>query len=133
MREEVEWWISAAHRDGEMADVLLSRGFFEGAAFHSQQAAEKYLKALCIFRKAAWLRTHSCTATLEAVKAQGQTVPDPVMTAARKLDAHYIAARYPNGVGGAPEAFYDQAIAEDCTHTSRLVKEYALGIIGEQR
>lgn len=129
MREEVQWWIDAAHRDTEMADTLLDRGFFEGAAFHYQQAAEKYLKSAALVIKAAWLKTHSCTAILEGLHAHGASVPDAVMTAARKLDAHYIPSRYPNGVGGAPERFYDRAIAEECLQACRRIRDYTFQVI----
>ena len=39
-------WFRSSERDLGMAHHLLGAGFYEGVAFHSQQAAEKILKGL---------------------------------------------------------------------------------------
>lgn len=126
MRKELEWWLRAADRDALMAQKLDREGIFEGAAFHSQQSAEKYLKALLIAIGAEWRKTHSCVAILMGLRERGIDVPEPVLTLARKLDVHYIDARYPNGVGGAPEQFYDAAISAELIQAAQSVKSFVL-------
>ena len=111
-RPEVSWWWRAAQRDQEMARTLLAAGYLEGAAFHAQQAAEKALKALLAAHGNSG-RTHASVHLLTALHGVGVDVPAAVHAAAKRLDLHYINARYPNGVGGAPEDFYDQALAEE--------------------
>ena len=64
MREEVQWWQEAGRRDLAMAERLLKARFYEGTAFHAQQAAEKFLKAL-LAKYRMELRTHSCAAMLK--------------------------------------------------------------------
>jgi len=43
-----------------MAEGLFQAKLYEGAAFHCQQAAEKFLKALFLAQQRLWLPTHSC-------------------------------------------------------------------------
>lgn len=45
-RPEATWWLDAAQREEAMARSLTEDCLYEGAAFHLQQSAEKYLKAL---------------------------------------------------------------------------------------
>ena len=113
MLERTEWWLSASERDEAMARHLLDAGFYEGVAFHAQQAAEKALKAL-MAEIGVTTHTHSCVELAERLASQGLTVPPQVLNRARRLDQHYVDSRYPNGVGGPPKAFYDEAIAQDC-------------------
>lgn len=46
VRREAQWWLNTAEGDLTGARVLLDAGRFNLAAFHSQQAAEKALKAV---------------------------------------------------------------------------------------
>jgi len=41
------------------------------------------------------------------------------------VDLHYIDARYPNGVGGPPERFYDRAIAEEAMAALGKLRAFA--------
>ena len=45
MRADALAWLAASDRDEAMALELLRAGLYEGGVFHSQQAAEKALKA----------------------------------------------------------------------------------------
>ena len=65
-------------------------------------------------RRAVEAREHSLVELLDHVRAQARLEPPPeVLTAARKLDPHYIQARYPGPHGPAPEALYDEVIAKE--------------------
>ena len=125
-RPEVSWWWRAAQRDQEMARTLLAAGYLEGAAFHAQQAAEKALKALLVAHGNAG-RTHASVHLLTALHGAGVDIPAAVHAAAKRLDLHYINARYPNGVGGAPEDFYDQALAEELLAYMETVLTFVAG------
>ena len=52
-------WLKKALSDLKVADLLLKEGFQDESAFHSQQAAEKALKALLISYGVKPLKTHS--------------------------------------------------------------------------
>lgn len=54
-------WLKKAKEDREIAEQLLKGGkkFPSGAAFHSQQSAEKYLKAFLLHRGVAPPKVHS--------------------------------------------------------------------------
>lgn len=124
MRAEAKSWLAASDRDEAMARELLKTGLYEGVAFHSQQAAEKALKALVLVI-ARSPRTHSCVELLDLLENAGRPVPDDVQAAARRLDIHYIASRYPNGAGGPPESLYDEKLAQEALEWMSAIKEFA--------
>lgn len=125
MKMDAAWWVRASDRDLGMAEGLGRLGFNEGVAFHCQQAAEKILKALLLARCGTSQRTHSCTELFEALGGLGLPAPDEILTCARKLDLHYVDSRYPNGVGGAPDKFYDKTIADEAMAYCESIRAFA--------
>ena len=125
-RPEVAWWWRAAQRDQEMARTLLAAGYLEGTAFHAQQAAQKALKALLAARGNVGC-IHASVHLLTALHDASVDTPESVHAAAKRLDLHYINARYPNGVGGTPEDFYDQALAEELLAYMETVLTFVAG------
>lgn len=113
-----DWWEQAS-RDLEHARHALEDKDFEWAAFAAQQAAEKALKALILARGGEpW--GHLTTGLAEALP-KDLTAPHELLDATRRLDKHYIPARYPNGFpDGYPGKLYtkgesEQAIADATT------------------
>lgn len=113
-----DWWAQAA-RDLAHARHARDDAYFEWAAFAAQQAAEKALKALILAQGGEpW--GHLTTALGEALPA-AIAPPADVLDAARRLDKHYIPARYPNGFADSyPGKLYtkgesEQAIADATT------------------
>ncbi len=92
-----EPWFRKGDLDLAMARRQLEAEFYEDTAFHSQQAAEKYLKGLFIKRHGRWRRTHSCKNLLAGLAALGEVIPQHLPVAAEELDRHYLGSRYPNG------------------------------------
>jgi HEPN domain-containing protein len=109
MQPDAEWWVRAGERDLAMAVDLDRLQYHEGAAFHCQQAAEKLLKALLVRARF------------------GLTAPGPLVTAVRRLDRHYVDSRYPNGVGGAPDRFYDATITAEAIRDAQDVAAFVRG------
>lgn len=122
MREEINWWLQASKRDKEMAEKLMREGLYEGCAFHAQQSAEKALKALLV-EQGREARTHSCINILKLLKMEGFEIKDMEL-AAKRLDAHYIQSRYPNGAGGPPEDLYSVEIAEETLSCLNQILEF---------
>ncbi len=59
-REFTRQWIEKAERDYHTSNHLLSAEtmYLEAVAFHAQQAAEKYLKALLVWHQTEFPKTH---------------------------------------------------------------------------
>jgi len=89
-------WLERAHSDFALAraalrlpDVLL-----EDACFHTQQCAEKALKALFLQRGIPFPRTHVVETLLDLLGASGVTVPAGV-DEALVLTQYAVQTRYP--------------------------------------
>lgn len=96
-----------------MAHLAANSDHLAPAAFHCQQAAEKALKALLVLHHVE-AREHSLVELFDYVQTQSLIQPPPpVLTAARRLDPHYIQARYPGPRGPAPEDLYDGVITKE--------------------
>ena len=122
LREETHWWLETAEGDLAAAQVLCDAERFNPAAFHSQQAAGKALKAVLVSRGKT-LRSHACVATVAALKAEGLAVNAKIEAAGRRPDLHYVQSRYPNCLGGDPTRYYDAAMAdENLGHAEKICR-----------
>lgn len=115
-------WRDQASRDLAHARHAVDAGDFEWAAFAAQQSAEKALKAVILAHGGEpW--GHLTAALVEALPlpAAGADVLD----AARRLDKHYIPARYPNGFAASyPGDLYTKGEAEQAIADARLISEF---------
>lgn len=118
--------MAQARRDLAVAQQSLDVGAFEWAAFQSQQAAEKALKAL-LHAHLQDAIGHTLIHLLQRLKA----LPDvaspaaEVESAARELDRHYVLARYPNGyAAGYPAQFYDERAARAAVGYATEIHRY---------
>jgi HEPN domain-containing protein len=71
-------WIRKAESDFKTAEHLLQGGpdFAEGTAFHSQQAAEKYLKAFLVWHQIEFQKTHDIEALLRLAGKVDDKIPE---------------------------------------------------------
>jgi len=104
-------WFEQAEADLRAGELSASGGAYEWACFQAQQAGEKALKA--------FLRRleRECVAVDASFTALEE--------AARLLDQHYIATRYPNGLDEdlPPTRYYEQGDAEACLRSARSILE----------
>ncbi len=128
MREEVAWWMAASDQDLQGARRLLEADLWNLASFHAQQAAEKALKAALLAR-GHFERGHASIGLLEELAKRGVPVPEELKTVARKLDKHYVDARYPNGAGGDPARFYDEPIAREAVSQAEELVRHARSLL----
>ncbi|MDI6723131.1 MAG: HEPN domain-containing protein [Methanobacterium sp.] len=109
MREEVSNWWKQALKDLESASKNLEIKEYYVAAFLSQQAAEKALKALYIHKlKESSGPTHSLLFLGRSVK-----IPDEFLSGLRKLSPDFVITRYPDAANGVPYELYDDEIARE--------------------
>jgi HEPN domain-containing protein len=106
-----EDWLWQGRRDLEQARASMRDGFHEWACFAAHQAAEKGLKGVYQKHGAdAW--GHVLADLIQALPAEARPQRG-LVDAARELDKHYIAPRYPNTLpGGAPGMSYTEGEAQ---------------------
>jgi HEPN domain-containing protein len=120
LRELVLQWLDKAAADFDAAEQLSTQSgrFREIVAFHCQQAAEKYLKALLVRRQVEFPKTHDIAKLLDRVATVDvSTAESP--RGADSLTPFGVDARYPSDApevlpGGEVEAIA-MARMEECS------------------
>jgi len=116
-------WIRQGERDLALARTASRDGYFEWACFAAQQAAEKSVKALFqSLHLEAW--GHVVHQLMERLP-RNVAPPPALLDRARRLDRHYIPARYPNGFeAGIPADFYTAEDAQQAIQDAEAVLEF---------
>lgn len=119
MRREAENWFKQSKADMKTAKDCLDAGNYYAAAFFSQQAVEKALKAYFIIqREDVPPKTHNLLDICLELE-----VPEEFLTTARELTPEFIITRYPNAAGGVPAELYDiRSATEILGKTERFFK-----------
>ena len=120
MRPEAEAWWEQARADLRGAEQNLSTGLYYVAAFLSQQAAEKSLKALIVEKKRV-LPPHSHNLA-DLGKLCG--VPNELETALLKLNPDYVNTRYPDAANGIPSRMFNEEIAREHLAFAKRIVEW---------
>jgi HEPN domain-containing protein len=99
VRKIVGEWINKADQDIRAARALLLQDppLFHPSCFHSQQAAEKYLKACLTQRQVEFPKTHNIRELLELVRATDSDLAIGLRHAVA-LTPFGVEARYPGDV-----------------------------------
>jgi HEPN domain-containing protein len=123
---EVSRWLRAAENDLAMARALREDQFYDGCAFHAQQAAEKALKGLLY---ALHLRPwgHSCFLLLQQISEilPADSVTPLLVEASHRLDEHYLPSRYPDALPeGIPAEQYDSDLADEALYNAGQILEF---------
>jgi HEPN domain-containing protein len=104
-------WLRQAESDLRKARNDLKTGDWDSAAFWSQQAAEKALKAL-LLEAGVIYRGHDLLGIAEAIERElGVRVDEDIKGYLRELTIHYTVARYPNAANAIPSELYDESKA----------------------
>jgi HEPN domain-containing protein len=118
MREEVKNWFRQAEADLRSAKNSKKSQDYYMFVFASQQAAEKALKALCIFKLKEFPKGHSIIYLAQKLKT-----PKEMLSGIRDLNPEYLSTRYPDMAVGIPAELYDEQIANRHLKTAeRVVK-----------
>ena len=104
-------WVRKAESDFKTAAHLLksSPDLAEGTSFHSQQAAEKYLKAFLVWHQIEFPKTHDIEALLKLAGKVDDKIPE-ILREAVILTPYGVDYRYPGeypevGMSDAERAF----------------------------
>ena len=89
-------WLRKAGIDFKTAQHLCQSGpdFVEGSAFHSQQAAEKYLKAFLVWHQIEFQKTHDIKALLRLAGNAENAIPE-ILRDVASLTPYGVEYRYP--------------------------------------
>jgi len=125
----VELWLRAADEDLEDAKIALNGGRWFRAAFFSQQAVEKALKALFfVVRREEPPRIHTVTELYALLKEAGFSLPRDIEDQIFILNKYYTVTRYPDAAGGLPSESVDRVEAlrayDLASEVVRLVREF---------
>jgi HEPN domain-containing protein len=104
-------WLQRARSNLERAQAgKVSSGIlFEDLCFDCHQAVEKSLKALLIYKKIEFPRTHSISRLLEIVEHTNIQIPDEIMESAALTD-YAVETRYPGDYAPVDEKKYKDAL-----------------------
>ena len=98
--------------------------FWEDYCFDVQQASEKALKAVLVYRKVDFPKTHDLSELLALIRRVGITIPQDV-TACETLSAFAVQTRYPGTEEPVTEAEFQEALK-----LAQICVRWAEGIIG---
>ena len=114
MDEEVGMWLEQSEEDYKSAEVLLTARKYYAAAFFSQQAAEKTLKAVYIKKFKELIKIHDLYFLAKKLDA-----PSEILDNCKFLNKAYIESRYPSDIGIPARNFS----SDDAKTAIKLAKE----------
>ena len=92
------------------ADINLSNIYLEDLCFDAQQAAEKAIKALLLFRGVVFPFVHDLAELVTVLQRNGEEVPQSIAEAAR-LTRFAVETRYPSLTEAVTREDYNRAVA----------------------
>jgi HEPN domain-containing protein len=119
-------WLERSRSNLLIAESGLLHGvFLEDLCFEAQQAAEKALKAVCIFYQIEFPRTHSMNTLTALLEQAGIQMPAEVREA-DLLTSYAVQARYPDWEEAVTDLEYQHALV-----IARHVVSWAQSVITE--
>ena len=127
IRKIVGEWVRKADQDIASAQALLSQDppLLYPSCFHSQQAAEKYLKAYLTWRQVEFPKTHSIREILNLVKTVDEELATNLLPAA-VLTPYGVDVRYPSDIPDPTRPETEEALSlakKVCGAVARRLKE----------
>ena len=102
-------WLSNAHSDLLIAGIELPEGaLYEQLCFHTQQAAEKSLKALLLYLNIDFPFTHNIGLLISFLPTTMQSIPE--LCNAAILTPYAVITRYPGEVELVSKEDYEESI-----------------------
>jgi HEPN domain-containing protein len=134
-RREAQRWFETAQGDLASAKILMDNSRYAHSCFHSQQSAEKAMKALWYALDAdPW--GHSIKNLLRDLKTVDLKTFEKVRHVEKEatvLDRFYITTRYPNGLPDlTPEDAYIEEDAVECLEKARRILDTVGQVLGDR-
>ncbi len=118
MTGEGKRWLQFAAEDVRMAELAIQEGIYNQVCFHSQQSAEKAVKALLLLQGQVAPRTHRLADLLRLLKPN----PFAASLGIQLLDRFYLPTRYPDALPGSlPEDLPNHEDALEALAVARQV------------
>jgi HEPN domain-containing protein len=114
MKKETVLWLSYAHENLEVAQLLLQSSFFNPCLQNIQQAIEKALKAALIEKELGVKKTHNIQELVNILKKQGIKL-DVSENECELIDSIYLSSKYPTG-SVLPDFSPNKSICDKCIH-----------------
>ena len=95
MKEQTLDWIRKASEDMRAANLLITSYLYDACCYHSQQAAEKYLKAILCELNQEIPKTHDLEKIANLIKNFQINFIDEIMDDCMKLSGIDTLVRYP--------------------------------------
>ena len=129
MNGQSERWLAFAHEDLRMAELAMGERIYNQVCFHSQQCAEKSLKALLVLQAQSLPRTHKL---VDLVEQLDSNLLVDMIHEITLLDRFYIPTRYPDALPGTlDESLPTRSDAEEALSSGRAVFKRVSAYIGE--
>ena len=126
LSEHISEWINKADHDLGSAKIIYIHlpDYFDTIAFHCQQAVEKYIKAILVFKGIEFDRSHDLIYLLELLSGV-ITVTSDQFKKAVSLNGFSVQIRYPNKIIKLSKDELEEAIS-----TSQEFRLFAIEQIG---
>jgi HEPN domain-containing protein len=95
MIEDTQSWLRKAKGDMTSAEILHDSLQFDTSCYHSQQAAEKYLKAILCELGNALTKTHDLDRLVDIIETSGVAIPDYLKIQTTSVNQYATLTRYP--------------------------------------
>jgi HEPN domain-containing protein len=122
-------WLQFAKEDMLSAQILLKERVYNQVCFHSQQAAEKILKAFLKSQKIIPPKIHSLLELLEMCKGKNNRF-NLIQKGCEYLSRFYLPVRYPDALAGTlPEGLPSREEAENSLGFAEEIVEFVEKIL----
>lgn len=123
-----EDWLAHAESDLDLAKIARDRKSVlpEQACFHAQQAAEKSLKAILLFKQVEFPLTHDIEELIELATQNGLALPKEISEAG-SLTPYAAETRYPGHLDEVTPSDVDEAI-----RLADAILLWAVGLLGNR-
>ncbi len=123
-RNNYSVWLKFAREDMASAKALSEEKIYNQVCFHSQQAAEKMLKAYLKFKKIIPPKIHSLLELLQICSEKDGTFSQ-LREACQYLSRFYLSARYPDALPGTlPKGLPNKDEARKSLELAEEVEEF---------
>lgn len=117
-------WLNFAKEDLRAAEVSINENLHNIVCFHSQQAAEKSIKALYLYYFDTIPKTHDLEAILNKLKEKSAKL-SKFEEEFRFLNKFYVPTRYPDALPGSlPEGLPDKNDAQKASNFAKEILQF---------